>query len=181
MGTRKKEARGDTRVSLARARSLLHPLLPSACYAGYSLRENQIKLRGLVLSLNHVISPAYIPLFCSGTRSKYQVRGGSRGRVQGVRTPPSPWDDLRFSYTTGILPKKKTMWFIGVEVEPETSAPPPKKNPGSAPAGYVVPPKLPFKERLWSRWRQSKHLLVISTMRILFIFNYFLIICTRMK
>ena len=45
-------------------------------------------------------------------------RGGSRGRVQGVRTPP-PWE--------------KTMWFIGVEAEQETSAPPPKKNPGSAP------------------------------------------------
>ena len=29
------------------------------------------------------------------------------------------------------------MWFIGVEeVEQETSAPPPKKNPGSTP-GYV--------------------------------------------
>ena len=27
------------------------------------------------------------------------------------------------------------MWFIGVEVEQETSAPPPKKNPGSAPEG----------------------------------------------
>ena len=27
---------------------------------------------------------------------------------------------------------KKTMWFIGVEVEQEKSAPPPKKNPGSA-------------------------------------------------
>ena len=26
------------------------------------------------------------------------------------------------------------MWFIGVEVEQETSAPPPKKNPESAPA-----------------------------------------------
>ena len=26
------------------------------------------------------------------------------------------------------------MWFIGVEVEQETSAPPPKTNPGSAPA-----------------------------------------------
>ena len=26
------------------------------------------------------------------------------------------------------------MWFIGVEVEKETSAPPPKKNPGSSPA-----------------------------------------------
>ena len=25
------------------------------------------------------------------------------------------------------------MWFTGVEVEQETSAPPPKKNPGSAP------------------------------------------------
>ena len=24
------------------------------------------------------------------------------------------------------------MWFIGVEVEQETTAPPPKKNPGSA-------------------------------------------------
>ena len=47
----------------------------------------------------------------------------------GAHPPPLPaWDDLRFSK------KKKTMWFIGVEVEQETmSAPPPKKNPGSAP------------------------------------------------
>ena len=30
------------------------------------------------------------------------IRGGSRGRVQGVRTPP-PWDDLRLSNTTGVL------------------------------------------------------------------------------
>ena len=29
------------------------------------------------------------------------------------------------------------MWFIGVDVEYETSAPPPKKNPGSAPAGKL--------------------------------------------
>ena len=28
------------------------------------------------------------------------------------------------------------MWFIGVEVEQETSAPLPKKNPGSAPVMY---------------------------------------------
>ena len=33
-----------------------------------------------------------------------------------------PRDDLRFSNTTGIL-QKKTMWFIGVEVEQETGAP----------------------------------------------------------
>ena len=50
-----------------------------------------------------------------------------------MHPPPSPGDDLRFSNTTGILQKKKTMWFIGVEVEQETSAPPPKKIPGSAP------------------------------------------------
>ena len=51
--------------------------------------------------------------------SDFSCRGGSRGRVQGVR--------LWFSNTTGILQKKKkTMWFIGVEVEQEVSAPPPK-------------------------------------------------------
>ena len=37
-------------------------------------------------------------------------RGGSRGRVQGVCTPP-PWDDLRFSNTTGVLQKKKNYVF----------------------------------------------------------------------
>ena len=30
------------------------------------------------------------------------------------------------------------MWFTGVEVEQETSAPPPKKNPGSAPEGVYL-------------------------------------------
>ena len=51
--------------------------------------------------------------------------------------PPPPRDDLRFSNTTGILQKKKTMRFIGVKVEQETSAPPPKKNPGSAPGNAL--------------------------------------------
>ena len=47
---------------------------------------------------------------------------------------PRPRDVLRFSNTTGILQKKKKkMGFIGVEVEQEKSATPPKKNPGSAP------------------------------------------------
>ena len=41
------------------------------------------------------------------------------------------------------------MWFIGVEVEHETSAPPAKKNPGSAPVlqnkshVFVVRPTVP--------------------------------------
>ena len=33
--------------------------------------------------------------------------------------------------------KKRTMWFIGVEEEQETSAPPSKKNPGSAPESLL--------------------------------------------
>ena len=61
------------------------------------------------------------------TLSGKDLGGGCRGCA-----PPPPRDDLRFSNTTGILPKKN-YWFIGVEVEQETSAPPPNKNPGSAP------------------------------------------------
>ena len=54
-------------------------------------------------------------------------RGGSRGRVQGVRAPPPPPPP---EMTCGFLiqlvfcKKKKTIWFIGVEVEQEMSVPP---------------------------------------------------------
>ena len=61
------------------------------------------------------------------------LRGGSRGRVQGVRTPPHPPEMTCGFLIQLVFCKKKTMWFIGVEVEQETSAPPPKKNPVSAP------------------------------------------------
>ena len=63
-----------------------------------------------------------------------ECRGGSRGRVQGVRPPP-PEMDCGFLIEL-VFCKKKNMWFIGVEVEQETSEPPPKKNPGSAPGVY---------------------------------------------
>ena len=62
---------------------------------------------------------------------KALLRGGTRGRVQGVRNPPEM--ACGFLIQLVFCKKKKTMWFIGVEVEQETSAPPPKKNPGSAP------------------------------------------------
>ena len=65
-------------------------------------------------------------------------RGGSRGRVQGVCTPPPSWDDLRFSNTTGILQKKKLFGLLVLKVEQETSAPPPTKNLGSALVMYCV-------------------------------------------
>ena len=64
--------------------------------------------------------------------------GGSWGRVQGVRTPNPPPPEMTCCFLIQLVfCKKKTVWFIGVEVEQETSAPPPKKNPGSAPGDFV--------------------------------------------
>ena len=66
------------------------------------------------------------------------IRGGSRGRVQGVRThtpPPPPEMTCGFLLHLWYSAKKKTMWFIGVEVEQETSAPPPKKKSWIRPWG----------------------------------------------
>ena len=53
-------------------------------------------------------------------------RGGSRGRVQGVRTPPPSEMTCGFLIQL-VFCKKKTLWFIGVEGEQEKSTPPPKK------------------------------------------------------
>ena len=56
--------------------------------------------------------------------------GGCRGCA------PSPEITCGFLIQL-VFCKKKMMWFIGVEVEQETSATPPKKNPGSAPESNV--------------------------------------------
>ena len=47
--------------------------------------------------------------------------------------------------------KKKTMWFIGVEVEQETSAPPPKKIPDR-----------PWRNYLWSFFFQRIYISCLS-------------------
>ena len=61
-----------------------------------------------------------------------QLTGADLGR--GCRgCAPSPEMTYGFLIQLVFCRKKKTMWFIGVEVEQESSAPPPKKNPGSAP------------------------------------------------
>ena len=72
---------------------------------------------------------------CTGARNS--SRGGSMGRVQGLRTPPEM--TCGFPIQLVFCKKKTTMWFIGVEVhvEQETSAPPPEINPGSAPASLA--------------------------------------------
>ena len=58
--------------------------------------------------------------------------GGCRGCA-----PPPPKMTCGFLIQLVFCKIKKTTWLIGVEVEQETSAPPPKKNPGSAPV-YVT-------------------------------------------
>ena len=63
-------------------------------------------------------------------------RGGSRGKGAEVR---SPLPQMTCGFLIQLLfCKNKTMWFIGVEVEQETSAPPPKKNPGSPPPHNLI-------------------------------------------
>ena len=54
--------------------------------------------------------------------------GGCRGCA-----PPPPLPEMTCGFLMQLVFYKLPMWFIGVEVEQETSAPPPKKNPGSAP------------------------------------------------
>ena len=62
---------------------------------------------------------------------KLCYRGGSRGKVQGVRTPPP---QMTCGFLIQLVFCKKIyiyMWFIGEEQE--RSAPPPKNNSGLAP------------------------------------------------
>ena len=53
--------------------------------------------------------------------------------------PPPPEMTCGFLIQQVFCEKNIDMWFIGVEVEKEPSAPPPKKNPGSAPEWPQVP------------------------------------------
>ena len=64
-----------------------------------------------------------------------QFRGGYRGRVQGVCTPPPGDEAFFFVFAFKIcLPHRSVKSFL-------RGAPPPKKNPGSAP---VITPSFPF-------------------------------------
>ena len=64
---------------------------------------------------------------------KTAFSGADLGRGCRGCVPPPPEMTCGFLIQLVFCKKKTTMWFIGVEVEQETSAPPPKKNPGSAP------------------------------------------------
>ena len=59
-----------------------------------------------------------------------------------MRTPPPPEMTFGFLIQLVFCEKKKTMMFIGVEVEKETSAPPPKT---------ILDPPPQFLR--WLKWR----------------------------
>ena len=61
-----------------------------------------------------------------------------------MRTPP----EMTCSFLIQLVFCGKKKWFIGVEVEQETSAPPPKKNPESAPVILLKCLKNTVKEKL---------------------------------
>ena len=93
-----------------------------------------MKLSGKSIFREYAKTLSQISYSWSSSSSNLKVsRGGSRGRVQGVRTPPEMTCSLLIQLVFYKKKKKKTMSFIGVEEEQEMSAPPPKKNPGSAP------------------------------------------------
>jgi len=98
-------------------------------------------------------------IFCItsfGDCNRPQHQGGGCGGCE----PPPPEMTCGFLIQL-VFCKKKTTRFIGVEVEQETSAPPPKKNPGSAPEN------IPFYDVYWcvrsNLHRQLSHLLSAHT------------------
>ena len=70
-------------------------------------------------------------------RPLFYDAGADLGGGCRVCAPPLPEMTCGFLIQL-VFCQKKTMWFIGVEVEQETSAPPPKKNPGSAPVTFAL-------------------------------------------
>jgi len=65
------------------------------------------------------------------------------------------------------------MWFIGVEVEQETSASPPKKNPGSAPGSIDEHPIHKLASPVNHLWQMASFLFKATTKRAIKTSNLF--------
>ena len=101
----------------------------------------------------HVVIPYEPELHSLGIASQ---QGRIQGEGAGGAHPPRPEMTCGFLIQQVFYKKKQTnkqtMWFIGVEIEQETSAPPPKKNPGSAPAQFYA-----FRPFTSSHRRDEEH------------------------
>ena len=81
--------------------------------------------------------PLMLPHKEDWTSVSHIIRGGSRGRVQGVRIPPPP--EMTFGFLIQLVFTSGHQSVTPIH----TGAPPPRKNPGSAP---VI---IPAKHFLW--------------------------------
>ena len=98
--------------------------------------------------------------------------GGSGGRCRGAPPSPSPPPP---EMTCGFLIelvlvfcKNKAMWFIGVEVEQETSAPPPKKNSWIRPwlmTSTVIKPGSFLYSCYICRWHRYQIKIILTSSR----------------
>ena len=77
-------------------------------------------------------------LLSEQTRRQLNMLKRQGRRVQGVRTPPPPEMTCGFLIQLVFCQKKNyVVYWCWSRADPETSAPPPKKNPGSAPERYA--------------------------------------------
>ena len=74
----------------------------------------------------------------TNTKIATQISGADLGGGCRGCAPPLPPEMTCGFLIQLVFCKKKTMWFIAVEVQQETSAPPPKKNPGSTPESEEI-------------------------------------------
>ena len=109
---------------------------PIGTHVGTVEVVNTGKINPMLLLLPLLIRFIHSPLIITTKNSHTGADLG--GGCRGCAPPPPPWDDLRFSNTTGILQKMKNYVVYWCWIAQETSAPPPKKNPGSAPATYAI-------------------------------------------
>ena len=91
------------------------------CRTGRSVALCSLK-KTILREISQVKDPLIVLL-----RQNYECTHTLGGGCRGCAPPPPPEITLGFLIQL-VFCKKKTMWFIGVEVEQETSAPPPKKS-----------------------------------------------------
>ena len=106
-------------------------IMPSPCYPSQVVYDSALAFRDHLQMIIWILTREKSGLDCKREHrhTGADLGGGCRGCAPSLRWPAV----FLYNWYSAKKQNKKTMWFIGVEVEQETSAPPPKKNPGSAP------------------------------------------------
>ena len=101
----------------------------SMIYNGVNTRTNILQTKNIVLAPSLVwanLNPPAVSFkgWKRSFKAGAELGGGRRGCA-----PPLPPPEITCGFLIQLVfCKKKTKWFIGVEVEQETSAPPPRRS-----------------------------------------------------